>query len=330
MNSNIFLLRLTNFKLLHKIIEEKRNDMIREKIENLSHFIGNTPLIKITINFAGKIKDIYVKCEWYNFSGSVKDRASLGMLKNYPQIESCREICEVTSGNMGISLSAIGAYLGLKVTIFMPKDMSEERKKLISLYGATLILGENFADCFKKAEKYAKENEVFYCRQFENLNNCIAQKALGYEILKACPARCFVSGVGTSGTLSGAGGVLKENGYKIVAIDPASSSLLTLGYSNGQHKIQGLSDGIIPKLYDRNLVDQIIPITDEDAIAMAQKLNALGIPCGISGGANFLGAVLCEGKSVATIFPDDNKKYLSTDLSKKISTKLTDQIEFLN
>lgn len=323
------MLNLTKIKILHKIIECKRKNMIKEKIEYLSHFIGNTPLLKISVKYAGVLKDIYVKCEWYNFSGSIKDRASLGMLKNYPQIESCKEICEVTSGNMGISLSALGAYLGLKVTIFMPKSMSEERKKLISLYGATLILCDDFADCFAKAEKYASEHDAFYCRQFENGNNSLAQQALGYEILKDCSAKCFVSGVGTSGTLSGAGSILKENGYKIVAIDPASSSLLTLGYSNGQHKIQGLSDGIIPKLYDRNLVDQIIPITDEDAIAMAQKLNALGIPCGISGGANFLGAVLCDEKTIATVFPDDNKKYLSTDLSKKSSTNLVDQIEIL-
>ena len=139
--------------------------MIKEKIEYLSHFIGNTPLLKISVKYAGVLKDIYVKCEWYNFSGSIKDRASLGMLKNYPQIESCKEICEVTSGNMGISLSALGAYLGLKVTIFMPKSMSEERKKLISLYGATLILCDDFADCFEKAEKYASEHDAFYCRQ---------------------------------------------------------------------------------------------------------------------------------------------------------------------
>lgn len=323
------MLDLTKIKILHKINENKRKDMIKDKIEYLSHFIGNTPLIKISVKYAGTIKDIFVKCEWYNFSGSVKDRTSLGMLKNYPKIENCRELCEVTSGNMGISLSALGAYLDLKVTIFMPKSMSEERKKLISLYGATLVLCDDFADCFEKAEKYASEHDAFYCRQFENENNSLAQKTLGYEILSECNAKCFVSGVGTSGTLSGAGGVLKENGYKIVAIDPASSSLLTLGYSNGKHKIQGLSDGIIPKLYNKNLVDQIIPIADEDAIAMAQKLNAIGIPCGISGGANFLGAVLCDDKSVATIFPDDNKKYLSTDLAKKSPTALVDQIEIL-
>ena len=303
-----------------------------KKFEYLKNFIGKTPLLHVKIKFNGKIKDIFVKCEWYNFSGSVKDRAALNMLKNAyleGKFKENQEIIEVTSGNMGISLAAIGSFLGTKVKIFMPLAMSEERKKLITLYGANLVLCENFSECFKMAEEYEKQSHAFYTRQFENIYNKLAQQEIAKEILKNENVDSFVSGVGTSGTLSGVGEIMKKKGKMVFAIDPASSSLLTLGYSKGNHKIQGLSDGIIPKLYDEKLIDKIIPIPDEDAIAMARKLNSYGISCGISGGANFLGSVLSSGKRVATVFADDNKKYLSTDLSKNIHTDLVDSIEFL-
>lgn len=291
----------------------------------LKTFVGNTPTLHVKTLYKGKTSHIYAKCEWYNFSGSVKDRAALLMLK-VANLESGDEIVEVTSGNMGISLASLGAFLGLKVTIFMPKNMSDERKNLITLYGANLVLCNDFKECFDQAQKYAIEHKATYIRQFENENNKIAQENIGKEILKVVTPDAFVSGVGTGGTLSGAGGYLKQKGVKIIAIDPASASILTLGYSKGEHKIQGLSDGLIPKLYDESIVDKIIPITDDDAIAMAQKLNSMGIPCGISGGANFLGCVLSGYKNVATVFADDNKKYLSTDLSKIIHTKLVDEI----
>ncbi len=296
-----------------------------DKFEYLQKFIGNTPILHLKTSYKTKTCDIYAKCEWYNFSGSVKDRAALLMLKS-ANLCAGKEVVEVTSGNMGISLASIGAFLNLKVTIFMPKSMSDERKNLITLYGANLVLCENFQKCFEMAEKYANQNNATYIRQFENPNNKIAQENIGKEILSEITPNAFISGVGTSGTLSGAGGFLKQKGIKIVAIDPASSSLLTLGYSKGEHKIQGLSDGLIPKLYDQTLVDKIIPISDDDAIAMAQKLNHMGIPCGISGGANFLGCVLAGYKTMATVFADDNKKYLSTDLSKTIHTTLVDEI----
>lgn len=297
-----------------------------EKFNYLSKLIGKTPIIKIIANYKGKTKEIFAKCEWYNLSGSIKDRAALNMLKN-SNLTKDSEIVEVTSGNMGISLACIGAFLNLKVSIFMPQIMSDERKKLIKLYGANLNLCKDFSECFELAKKYSEENKnVIYTKQFENIYNKEAQKEIGKEILSTCNIDAFVSGVGTSGTLSGVGSVMKENGKKVIAIDPSASSLLTLGYSKGNHKIQGLSDGVIPKLYEPNIVDNIIPISDEDAIAMAQKLNSLGLSCGISGGANFLGSILCSYDKVATIFPDDNKKYLSTDLSKNITTSLVNEI----
>lgn len=296
-----------------------------DKFDIISKFIGNTPLLKLNVKYNENTINVYAKCEWYNFSGSVKDRAAISMIRNMG-VQSGDEIVEVTSGNMGISLASLGALLGIKVTIFMPKTMSEERKKLIKLYGANLILCDNFNDCFESAKKYSEKTGAKYVRQFENINNRRAQENIGKEILKEITPDAFVSGVGTGGTLSGAGGYLKKYGVHTIAIDPASSSLLTLGYSKGEHKIQGLSDGLIPALYDKELVEKIIPITDDDAIAMAQKLNKMGIPCGISGGANFLGCVLSGYKNVATVFADDNKKYLSTDLSVPITTPLIDNI----
>ena len=296
------------------------------RFEYLQKFIGNTPILELRVQCKNINKTIYAKCEWYNFSGSVKDRAALCMLEN-SGIKQGDEIVEVTSGNMGISLASLGAFLGLRVSIFMPKNMSEERQKIIKLYGAKLILCENFSQCFEYAQNYVQKTGAYYTKQFENKYNKIAQSKIGEEILQQCKVEAFVSGVGTSGTLSGAGELLKKNGIKLIAIDPASSSLLTLGKSIGEHKIQGLSDGIIPKLYNKNIVDEIIPIIDDDAIAMAQKLNSLGIGCGISGGANFLGCVLSNYKNVATVFADDNKKYISTDLVHEIHTQLVDSIK---
>lgn len=297
-----------------------------EKIRNLSKFIGNTPLLHFNVKYNDSTTNIYAKCEWFNYCGSVKDRAGILMIKN-AGLKEGDEIVEVTSGNMGISLACLGAFLGLKVTIFMPKNMSSERKKLIRLYGAKLVICKNFEICFKKAENYSKKHNAVYIRQFENKYNKLAQKNIGKEIIKKIKPSAFVSGVGTGGTLMGAGGYLKKYGVKIIAIDPASSSLLTLGYKKGEHKIQGISDGIIPALYDKRIVDKIVLINDDDAIAMAQKLNKLGVPCGISGGANFLGCVLCGYKDVATVFADDNKKYLSTKLSTPVNSELVNNIE---
>ncbi len=296
-----------------------------DKFESISKFIGNTPLLKLDVTYNENIVHVYAKCEWYNLSGSVKDRAALSMIKNI-NAKCGDEIVEVTSGNMGISLASIGALLKIKVTIFMPNTMSEERKKLIKLYGANLILCDDFDSCFESAKKYAEKNGAKYCRQFENDYNRLAQENIGKEILEKTTPDAFVSGVGTGGTLSGAGGYLKKHGVHIIAIDPASSSILTLGYSKGEHKIQGLSDGLIPALYNKDIVEKIIPITDDDALAMAQKLNKMGIPCGISGGANFLGSVLSGYNNVATVFADDNKKYLSTDLCVPVTTPLVEKI----
>jgi len=212
--------------------------------------------------------------------------------------------------------------------------MSEERKQLLKLYGATLMLTDSFEDAFMQASEYAK-NGGFLSLQFENKNNLLAHYATtGVEIAKQTnnQVKGFVAGVGTSGTLMGVGKYLQDNlNVPIIAVEPYSSMILTSGKSQGKHKIQGLSDSIVPALYDKQVVSKIISVTDEDAIAMAQKLaQQFGFGVGISSGANFIGAVLSNIDGIASVFPDDNKKYLTTDLAVPIITPLVESIELLD
>lgn len=304
------------------------------KLNEVNKLIGNTPLIEVSYSYKGKVKTVLAKLEWYNLSGSIKDRPAYEIIKTAYEKGELKEgqtICETTSGNMGISISAIARLINNPVVICMPKFMSEERKELLKLYGAKLELTENFIEAFKKAEEY-KKNGAYLTYQFENDNNPKAHfNGTAKEIfskLKDIPY--FVSGVGTGGTLMGIGSFLKSKlGTKIVALDPKEASLLTFGRSMGKHKIQGLSDEIIPKIYDRNLVDSIIQISSDDAVCMAQKLcKELGLGVGISSGANFLACVLTGNRAV-TVFADDNKKYLSTDLSGNVKSDLVDEIKLI-
>ena len=304
------------------------------KLNEVKRLIGNTPLIEVSYSYKGKVKTVLAKLEWYNLSGSIKDRPAYEIIKTAYEKGELKEgqtICETTSGNMGISISAIARLINNPVVICMPKFMSEERKELLKLYGAKLELTENFIEAFKKAEEY-KKNGAYLTYQFENDNNPKAHfNGTAKEIfskLKDIPY--FVSGVGTGGTLMGIGSFLKSKlGTKIVALDPKEASLLTFGRSMGKHKIQGLSDEIIPKIYDRNLVDSIIQISSDDAVCMAQKLcKELGLGVGISSGANFLACVLTGNRAV-TVFADDNKKYLSTDLSGNVKSDLVDEIKLI-
>lgn len=304
------------------------------KLNEVKRLIGNTPLIEVSYSYKGKVKTVLAKLEWYNLSGSIKDRPAYEIIKTAYEKGELKEgqtICETTSGNMGISISAIARLINNPVVICMPKFMSEERKELLKLFGAKLELTENFIEAFKKAEEY-KKNGAYLTYQFENDNNPKAHfNGTAKEIfskLKDIPY--FVSGVGTGGTLMGIGSFLKSKlGTKIVALDPKEASLLTFGRSMGKHKIQGLSDEIIPKIYDRNLVDSIIQISSDDAVCMAQKLcKELGLGVGISSGANFLACVLTGDRAV-TVFADDNKKYLSTDLSGNVKSDLVDEIKLI-
>lgn len=306
-----------------------------EKIKGLAKLIGNTKTIKIVYKIDGILRHVYCKCEWLNLSGSVKDRVAFRMLSDAykdGRLQPGGQICEVTSGNMGISLAAVSRILGNEVIACMPEFMSKERIELLKLYGAKVELYKGFDECFHAADEYGKKG-TFLPKQFENKSNFLAHyEGTGVEILKSVPQiDAFIAGVGTSGTLSGCGTYLKENtNCKVYALEPSESKILSTKVAHGPHGIQGLSDDLIPKLFDYNLIDGIVEVSTEDSISMAQKLcKELGLGVGISSGANFLGAVLLAEENVVTVFSDDNKKYLSTDLTKNIKSNLVDRIELI-
>ena len=306
-------------------------------VENYT-VIGNTPMIKIKYRYKGKENYIYAKLEMFNITGSIKDRVAYYIIKNAKEKGSLKDnmpIIEATSGNTGISLSALGACYKHPVYIFMPDWASKERIELMKLYGAniTLISKEEggFIKCVEEAKNLAKKLNGFLANQFENEDNILAHyETTGKEILEQLEGKKiggFVSGVGTGGTLMGIGKRLKEidNEIKIYALEPEKMPILSNGKILGQHKIEGIGDDFVPDIFKRNtriIEKDILLINDDDAINMARKLaKELGLGVGISSGANFIGAVLAqknlEGEMV-TVFADDNKKYLSTDLGKNI------------
>lgn len=313
-------------------MEKERN------LEDIKYLIGNTPLIKITYEYQGKVRSAFMKAEWFNMSGSIKDRVAYSIFENSYKngtLKKGQEIIETTSGNMGLSLCAIGAFLGHHVKIFMPEFMSKERKDLIKLFGGELVFGKSFTELFEKAKEYGKNHDVFQPLQFENQYNVLAHtRTTAPEIEKQAdePISACIAGVGTGGTLIGLAKYFKNvnPNIKAFAVEPKQSSLLTFGKSKGKHRIQGLSDEIIPPIYNKEFVDGVISVDDNDAIAMAQKLSIeLGLPVGISGGANFIGSVLCGLNNTASVFADDNKKYLSTDLANAVHTDLVDSVKFI-
>ena len=297
--------------------------------------IGNTPLIKINYLNNGKENYVYVKLEYYNLTGSIKDRIIYYILDKAIEQGDLKDnmpIVEATSGNTGISISAIGAYLKHKVYIYMPDWVSDERLKLMKLYGAdvTLISKEDggFIKCIEEAEKFAKNNNGFLTHQFDNLDNVEAHyNTTGKEITDKIKVDAFISGIGTGGTLIGVAKKLKEKNknVKIYALEPSNMSLIK-NNTKGEHKIEGIGDEFIPSLVNLDIIDDIILISDEEALEMTQKLSKeLGIGVGISSGANMLAAIKLRElgyDNVVTIFPDDSKKYLSTDLTHNESNKL--------
>jgi cysteine synthase len=304
----------------------------------LSRLIGKTPLSIIRYKYKGEPREIYVKLEQYNITGSIKDRIALHMIYNALKngdLKPGAPIVEVTSGNTGIAFAAIGKALGHPVTIYMPDWMSKERINLIQSYGAKIELVSKeeggFVGAIEKAKKLKKENdEIFLPSQFSNLYNIDAHymttaKEIYDQVKKAGKKiDAFVAGVGTGGTVMGVGKYLREKNslVKIYPLEPLNSPTLSTGCKVGKHRIQGISDDFVPDLINFNLLDDVIGVDDGDSILMAQKLAAtLGMGVGISSGANFIGAILVQNrlgkdKVVVTIFPDDNKKYLSTDLMK--------------
>ena len=312
--------------------------------ENLSKLIGNTPMIKIKYRYENREGYVYAKLEYYNYTGSIKDRLAYYIIKKSKKEKILKEnqaIVEATSGNTGISFAALGAYFSHPVHIFMPDWVSEERIKIMRLYSANVYLVSKkeggFKEAIKRSEEFASKINGFLPRQFENtLNIETHYLTTAKEILEQVnEIDTFVSGIGTGGTLMGVAKRLKEynKNIKIIALEPDKMPLLSGGKIIGDHKIEGIGDEFIPKLVDFNLIDKVISINDLDAINMSRILaSKLGLGVGISSGANFLASILSGGKNVVTVFPDDLKKYLSTDLSKDIDNNnalLSNKIELL-
>ncbi len=321
------------------MMESHDNRRIRE----LSALIGNTPLLAIDFTFQGRQRTIHAKAENLNMTGSIKDRMALHIMEQgYARglLKPGDLIAEATSGNTGIAISAIGRAIGHPVTVFMPDWMSAERIDLIRSLGAKIILISKeeggFHGSIRRAEELARTREgVFLPRQFSNHDNSEAHyRTTGPEIwwqlrFRSLYPDAFVSGVGTGGTIMGVGRFLREKrpSIKLYPLEPANSPTLSTGHNVGRHRIQGISDEFIPPIVNLGFLDDVISVDDGDAILMAQKLaGELGMGVGISSGANFLGALqvqndLGRDAVVVTIFPDDNKKYLSTDLLREEPVK---------
>lgn len=313
------------------------------QIKEISNMVGNTPLLEIELIYKGTPRIIFAKAEHYNLTGSIKDRVAVHIVrkaKEYGYLKKETTIIEATSGNTGISFAAVGSALGFPVTIFMPDWMSEERKKLISSYGADIVLVSKeqggFLGSISESEKLAASlGNSFLPKQFSNNDNCEAHYlSTGPEIwaqLQSAGRKidAFVAGVGTGGTLMGTGMYLRKMNPKarIHPMEPANSPTLTTGYKSGKHRIEGISDEFVPDIIKLDQLDDIISVDDGDAILMAQKLSReLGLGVGISSGANLIGSLIAQEKlgtnaCVATVFSDDNKKYLSTDLMKSEPVK---------
>ena len=311
--------------------------------------IGNTPMIKITYKNGEKINHIYTKLESYNPTGSIKDRVAFYIIdkaKERCALKDNMPIIEATSGNTGISIAALGAYYKHPVYIFMPDWVSKERVKLMKNYGANVILVSReeggFKKCLEEAQKLSKEKNGFLSNQFANTDNLLAHyETTGNEIINQLPEKvsAFISGVGTGGTLIGVGRKLRkwDENIKIVALEPEKMPIISKNKIISEHKIEGIGDDFVPDLLDKTMLDEVILVNDDDAINMSRRLaKELGIGVGISSGANFIAGIMYQEKvngPVVTVFADDNKKYLSTDLSKEIDNNIdfkSNQIKLLD
>lgn len=310
---------------------------MENKFAGIRQMISNTPLMEISLRYKGKEMKIYAKAEYYNLSGSIKDRVAYYILKKAYEKGTIRPgdtIVEATSGNTGIAFSAMAAHLGHPMVVYMPDWMSEERIKIMNSYGARVELVSHeeggFLGSIAKSEELAKQEGVFLPGQFSNYDNVLAHmEDTGIETLRqleqfGVKPDCVVAGVGTGGTIMGLSKSFKAVNSKCIArpLEPVNSPTLSTGYKTGNHRIAGISDEFIPSICKLNELDEIVSVDDIDSIIMAQKLaRELGVGVGISGGANFIGSVMSHEKlggnpCCVTVFADDNKKYLSTDYAK--------------
>ncbi len=297
--------------------------------------IGHTPIIRLNKMTEPGSAEILVKFEGLNVGGSIKTRTAFNMITEAEKqglINKDTIIVEPTSGNQGIGLALVGAVKGYKTVIIMPDSVSEERRKLVRHYGAEVILmhddgniGDCIDRCLKKALQMQKENpNVYVPQQFENpANPMVHRHHTGLEILEqvAGPIHGFCSGIGTGGTITGIGEVLKAQNpdIKIWAVEPENAAILA-GGTIGSHIQMGIGDGLIPPVLNCNIYEKVCIISDEEALATSKDLARLeGIMCGISSGTNVAAAkklakVLGAGKTVVTVLPDTAERYFSTPL----------------
>lgn len=325
-----------------------------DKFNNIKKMIGSTPLLEINLKYKGENRKIYAKAEYYNLTGSIKDRVAFYILENAYKKGSIKEndiIAEATSGNTGIAFSALGSYLGHKVIIYMPDWMSKERINLMKSYGAEIRLVSKedggFLGSISMTEKLAENGSVFLPCQFSNEDNTMAHYfTTGEEISNqlhalGLTADGVVAGVGTGGTVMGIAKRLKEDNpnCKAFPLEPLNSPTLSTGYKTGAHKIQGISDEFIPPILNMEEMYKVVSVDDIDSIIMAKMLSQqFGIGVGISSGANILGCLKAQDiigtdKTIVTVLADDNKKYLSTDYSNNWGIKdsyMTKDIELVS
>ncbi|EMF0079926.1 cysteine synthase A [Enterococcus hirae] len=298
---------------------------------SITELIGQTPIVKINHLVPEDSAEVYVKLEFFNPGGSVKDRIALSMIEKAERdglLKPGDTIIEPTSGNTGIGLAMVGVAKGYKVIIVMPETMSIERRLLMKGYGAELLLTsgkDGISGSIKEAKRLAAENDYFLPLQFENpANPSIHEKTTGHEIQEAFGVNgldAFVAGIGTGGTISGAGKELKRvyPAIEIIGVEPAESAILE-GKEAGPHKIQGIGTGFVPDTLDTSVYDRVVSVTGDQALATAREVGKKeGILVGISSGAAIAAAlaeakVLGKGKKVLAVVPDNGERYLSTAL----------------
>lgn len=305
--------------------------MNKKIYKGVLELIGKTPMVQITRMTGEKDASVYAKLEGANPGGSVKDRIALAMVEEAEKsgrLKPGGTIVEPTSGNTGIGLGLVAAVKGYRLILTMPETMSVERRTLLAAYGAKLVLtpgSEGMRGAVTKAEEIVGDNPGWFMpQQFKNPDNPeIHRKTTAREILSALgpDIDAFVAGVGTGGTITGVGEVLRarNKSIKIIAVEPADSAVLS-GKSPGPHKIQGIGAGFVPAVLNTQVYDEIMQVTNEEAAQTARELGVKeGLLCGISSGAALFAAIkiakrLGKGKSVVVILPDGGERYLSTGL----------------
>ena len=309
--------------------------MSNKVFNNINEAIGHTPLVKLNRLTDDNMADVYVKLEFMNPGSSVKDRIALAMIEAAEEAGKLTKdttIVEPTSGNTGIGLAMVAASKGYKAVLVMPDTMSKERRNLLKAYGAELVLtpgADGMKGAIKKANELAEKDGYFMPQQFENpANPKIHENTTGRELVEQAKSAgftidAFIAGVGTGGTVTGVGHVLKENNpnTKVYALEPSDSPVLSGGES-GPHKLQGLGAGFVPDTLDTEVYDGIVKVENETAFEYARKLaKEEGILGGISSGAAVYAALeeakkLGKGKTVVTVLPSNGERYLSTPLFK--------------